>query len=87
MWWNMGHDWGWGGWIIMALLMALFWGGMILFAVWVVRSLLAAGPARRDAPPPDLSAGRTASDILKERYARGEITREEYNQMRDDLER
>lgn len=26
-------------------------------------------------------------DILKERYARGELTREEYDQMRKELER
>ncbi|MCB0160294.1 MAG: SHOCT domain-containing protein [Caldilineaceae bacterium] len=28
---------------------------------------------------------RTALDVLQERYARGEITREEYEQMRRDL--
>ncbi len=88
MWWYSGHDWGWGGWLIMALMMALFWGGMIVFGVWVVRSLLGAGSARREGPPPpEMHGPRTALDILRERYARGEITREEYNQMREDLER
>jgi putative membrane protein len=29
--------------------------------------------------------GETPSEILKARYARGEITREEYDQMRRDL--
>jgi putative membrane protein len=30
--------------------------------------------------------GSRAMEILKERYARGEITREQYEQMRRDLE-
>jgi putative membrane protein len=31
--------------------------------------------------------GRNAEDILDERYARGEITREQYQQMMEDLKR
>lgn len=36
---------------------------------------------------PQVSSGprRTARDILRERYARGEISREEYERMRADL--
>jgi hypothetical protein len=36
-----------------------------------------------DPPPP--RAHSTALDILKERYARGEITKAEYDEMRRDL--
>lgn len=42
------------------------------------------GVARRE--PPGKESGRTALDVLKERYARGEISHEEYEDIRRDLE-
>ncbi len=33
------------------------------------------------------SGGNNAQQILRERYARGEISREQYQQMRDELSR
>lgn len=83
-----GH-WGWdgmmgyGGWG-----MGFGWIFMLLFWVIVIIGIVAAvrwfGPAPRhhhEAPR------KTALDILHERYARGEIEREEYQQKRQDLER
>jgi hypothetical protein len=32
-------DWSAGGWILMAVMMVAFWGLIIVFAVWLVRSL------------------------------------------------
>lgn len=74
-----GMGWGWGfGWI-----------GMILF--WLVPTLLVLAALKY------LFAGKTrpgarheldqALSILEERYARGEIGREEFMQKRDDLKR
>ncbi len=31
--------------------------------------------------------GRSAVEILKERYARGEITRDQYNKMKEEIEK
>ncbi len=49
--------------------------GMVLLVIWAVRQLAPAG-----------GTGSRALEILKERYARGELTREQYEQMRRDLE-
>jgi len=72
-----GHHmdgWGWGG--------AVFgWLAMVLVALaigWLLWSVVTrVGERRRGQPSP--------RDRLDERYARGEITREEYLQQRSDL--
>ena len=38
-------------------------------------------------PQPPVTRGQNALDILNQRYARGELSREQYDQMRRDLER
>lgn len=76
----MGY--GWGGWLVGGLVMLLFWGGLIALVVFTVRAF--AGTNRdktRQAP-----SGETALDILKRRYAQGEIDKAEYEVMRRDIE-
>ena len=63
------------GWLGLVL-MALFWVGVILLVVW---GLSNAFPTRRQAVEPD------AEEILKRRYAKGEISREEYVQASETL--
>jgi len=71
-----GYGWGWGG---MGIGMLLFWilliGGIVLLA----RGFWCAGAGRSGSPE------KTALDIVKERYARGEIQREEYELKKRDL--
>ena len=79
-WGMMGGGWGYGTYgaihmiIWLVILIAIIAG-----VVWLVRSLAAPGvhslPSRR-------SAGL---DVLEERYARGEINREEYLQKKRDI--
>ena len=75
---------GWGGGPGLAgggLLMLLFWGVLIVAAVVAVRWLW-------DQSRPAAGHGREESslEILKRRYARGEIRREEFELKKRDLE-
>jgi putative membrane protein len=75
--WHWGTTGGWWMWIVMVLFWVLLLGG----GAWLLAVIL-----RRDRQP-DTGAGRNrALDIARERYARGEITRDEYESLRRDLE-
>jgi len=71
---------GWSGMIFMPLFMILMLAVVIAVAVLIVRSLGA--PWHGMAPPHYPPPGRTALDILKERYARGEIDKNEFEERR-----
>ena len=61
------------------LFMLLFWGVLIALAVWLVRSLF---PVAGQPPAPPTEQHLNAREILDRRFARGEISREEYDLMR-----
>jgi len=80
---------GWGGlgmmgWPIMGYGMTF---GMFLIP-FLFLVLLVAGVyyAFRSVPSPSTQERGRALEIAKERYAKGEITREQYEQLRKDLE-
>jgi putative membrane protein len=63
-------------------LLLIFWGGLIALAIWLVKSLFASSQRfSGTSQARELSAG----EILDQRYARGEITREQYELMKSDL--
>jgi putative membrane protein len=74
-------DWHMGGWPMMGggIWCAVFW--VIVLAVIAVAVYLIVRAAKAGGA----GGGKTALDILKERYARGEITREEFEAMKKDL--
>jgi len=68
---------GWGGmWIIW-----IIWLVIIASIIWIVASLVSRS-RRNDEPK---HSGESAMDILKKRYAKGEITKEQFEQMKKDL--
>jgi putative membrane protein len=70
--WN---DAGWAGWLFMSLVMLIFWGSLVAIVVWLIRQPQRSGG---DAKP-------SATSILEERFARGEIDEEEFHKRRDTL--
>ena len=80
--WNgadVWHDgWGWGHMAFGAVLMLLFWGAVVLAIVMAVRWL--AGPAQQR-PEAPASANRALA-ILEERFARGEIDQQEFEERK-----
>jgi len=70
--------------LIIFIILLLFLGGLIVAAIFIGRALTR--PDQRSGWGNSETPGRNALDILKERYARGEISREEYLRMKEDLE-
>ncbi len=74
---GMMNGFGFGG-----ILSILFWIGIIALAVWLVGSLVSRASSQ---PPSNLPSAESPLDILKKRYARGEINKEQFDEMRHDL--
>jgi putative membrane protein len=60
--------------------MVLFWGFIIALFVWGIRTL-----AKRDEPSSKRIERTDPLDVAKTRYAKGEISREEFEQIKKDL--
>ena len=70
--------WGWGMGFGM-LFMVLFWGSIIALIAWLIVRL-----TRRENNGSGTEK-RKPLDIARERYARGEITKEEFDNLKKDL--
>ena len=80
--WGMHYgDMGWGWGLFGAAWMVLFWGSIIALVVWVVSRLSRGNESRGS----ELTSLQTPLEIAKTRYAKGEITREEFEQIKGDL--
>ena len=81
--WGMHMMWGsWG--IGMMVMMLLFWATVIVGIVVLIRWLVTSGHSGR--PMNGVHSRESAIDILNKRYARGEITKQEFEDMRQELQ-
>jgi len=80
MWDAYGQSWGWGFWGMLGMVQMLLWWILLILGIAVLVRLLAAG--RKETSP---RGEDWALDILRERYARGEIDKEEFEQKSCDL--
>ncbi len=80
----MFHMWDWGfgiGWIFMFI----FWIIIIGVVVAVIFLIVNSTKQNQVRSPRNNSEHGSAVEKVKERYAKGEINREEYKQMMEDL--
>jgi putative membrane protein len=80
MWGYNGFGFGGGG---MGIGMLLFWGLIVVVVVMLVRGW---SQTSRSGVGEIRPVERTAMDILRERYARGEIDKSEFEEKRNDLQ-
>ena len=71
------HDWGFHGWGM--------WIGWIIGIIIIIAIILVIVKAVGQSGNRNMPAGKSALDILKERYARGDIDKEEFDKRKKDL--
>jgi len=81
-------NWSGADWVLMSVGMLVFWAAVIGGILWLVRT----SGARTRSRPGGVSldkrgepGGPTARDILDSRYARGELSDDDYRARRDTL--
>jgi len=75
-WWGGNYGMGFGG----GIFMILFWVLIIIGVVYLIKILLGGAP-KEDKPR------ETAREVLEKRFARGEISREEFEEAIEVLKR
>ena len=72
--WGYGMGWGW------SIIMMVFWIAVIVGIIFLIRWIALSTDRRHET-----SAGDSAMEILRNRYARGEINKEEFEEKKKDL--
>ncbi|VVB71605.1 Uncharacterised protein [uncultured archaeon] len=77
-----GYSYGW--YPFMGIVMNLIWLIILIVIVYFVCRLI---KSERVSVSPNIVSGKSAEDLLAERYVKGELTREQFMQMKDDLKK
>jgi putative membrane protein len=85
--WERSYHWSWGPWgfgtasffLIPLFLVIAFCIAVIVGFVYFIKWIIAAGKGH------ETKTEETALDILKKRYAKGEITKEEFERIKQDI--
>ncbi len=80
MMWGYGFHWGWM--VFGGLMMILFWGGLIGLALVIARAVARPGSQTSGG---GAQPAATPLEVLKGRYASGEISKEQFDKIRRDL--
>ena len=86
--WERSYQWSWGPWgfgatsflLIPIFLVIVFYIAVIIGFVYFIKWIITAGKRH------ETKAEETALDILKKRYAKGEITKEEFERIKQDIQ-
>jgi len=73
--------WGNGGGIAMLVIMGVFWLSLVALGAWAITSF----SHRHHHAPPAAAPSGAALEIARQRYARGEISAEEFETIRRNL--
>ena len=85
MWW--GHDFGWGWMMAGGFTLLLVLGSLTFLGFLAIRAInLSSSRSETGADQTPPASRSKAMEILQERYARGEITKAEYEEIRADLQ-
>ena len=69
------HDFGGWGMLFGGIWMFIFWGGLIALIIWGITRFTGC----------DVSIKHAPLEVAKERYAKGEINKEQFEQIKKDL--
>lgn len=93
MWWpGVGYGFGGGVMLLMMVFMAIFWILLLVGTFFIVRGLMDSGamgqgpPKVNHKPKKGEEFVETAVDVLKKRYALGEIDKKEFDEKKRELE-
>ena len=80
----MGHSafgFGYGGGFLMPFMMIAFWALLIIGAIYILRLMISSNSVN----PVNGESVISPLDVLKLRYAKGELTKEDYEGMKRDI--